>query len=247
MARTAGINPIDPTTGKRYRGRWRAEWGPRPDTGHPRIHDDDESNSDGGDDTPTPTPGDDTPATGTPLSPANESITVEGVSRPILKPKKEPSKPASSRKPKAGSGAFTPQFVERTAVTVFGMLAMWRNAGHWAIHHPDIEVRPWAGSAAELLNKIPQETAEKITDSSAALSVIVGVGSLVGMRLRMDAEIRMHAARAKRAQLQREEGIPDVNPDAPAQPANGRATVPGSGAAPVHPEEPIFGEAGGLS
>lgn len=159
----------------------------------------------------------------------------------------QPDKETKPRYPKGeSSGAIKPEHIETWMTQIFGLAAMIKNADYWAIRRPDIEVRPWAGSAAEIVNKMSGDQAEKIAQYNAATMVAVGITSLVLARVQMDrtvaAQLRLERAKSNVAQRRAEEGIntENINPDVPAG-QNGRATVSGTGATPAAPSEPLFG------
>lgn len=118
-------------------------------------------------------------------------------------------------------------------------MAMIRNASYWAISDPKIEVEPWSASAAEMLNKISGEHAEKITEVHAGVAVVFGIGALVYKRMQMDA---MYARQKRMQEQQAYEDYPveDINPDIAAERKASKA-MPGTGAGIVSPQESIFG------
>lgn len=268
-------NPINPETGKPFRGRPKRQWANGPENGN----DSDNRNSIGiehsgsafgndehgnnqrgnpeiGRNSGQPEPGKSETPTGFTVG-EEADIRVEKPlpwNRPKNKPPANTNKPRETKSKSKESGFITPQHVEGWITQGFAFIAMAKGADYWAIHHPDIEVRPWAPSAAELLNKIPADQAQKLTELNAAIAVTVGMAMLVSSRMRMDRMVRLQAVRAKREELQRQEGTPDSrptmpNPDQPAQPGQTRQTRPnqnGSGARSVHPPTPIFGRQEGI-
>lgn len=99
---------------------------------------------------------------------------------------------------------------------------------YYAVQNPKLEIDPWAPSAAELLNKyIPDmESAERLTDGMAALSVIMGLGGMIAARVQMDGQVarqaRLDAARAQReAYIEQEHRI---DPDRPATAPQGASS-----------------------
>jgi hypothetical protein len=235
-------NPTNPLTGKRYTGRVSDDRIKRDYAEYERIYGEpySDGNTGNGNGSSRSDPDPDTTRKARRFTLGQETVNVE---TPTELPN---TKPATSERREKKTGAITPQHVETWMVQGFALMAMMRNADYWAIERPDIEVRPWAGSAAELLNKIPQDKAEKLTEVNAALAVSFGMFTLVSMRVQMDRTMRMERAREQREQYIEEEGISEM-PDSPERSGlNGRAThKPGTGAAPVAPNKPIFGNPSG--
>jgi hypothetical protein len=155
-------NPINPYTGKPYRGnvseervrndyeRYEQEYG----DGNAVVEfDDGNSRNDDNRNREQPETGKKRFTLG------KEKITVE---KPEGKPEHKPYSEKTQNKKK--QDPITAHHVESWLVQGFAFAAMMRNSEWWAIKHPEIEVRPWAGSAAELLNKIPIEHAERLTE-----------------------------------------------------------------------------------
>jgi hypothetical protein len=246
-------NPINPRTGTRYIGRVsqerierdKREFGDA--TGHPSVNESDTGTATGNaDDNGSARSA---AATGNAEKIRNvfSSRTGDKPSRVAVKSQTEGPKETKPRNVKpTESGFIKPEHIETWMVQLFGLVAMVKNADYWAIKRPDIEVRPWAGSGAEIINKLSGEQAEKIAQYNAAASVTVGIVSLVLARSQMDRMVasqrRLEHAKTNVETRKREEGIPtqNINPDVPAG-QNGHATVSGTGATPVAPQETLFG------
>lgn len=149
------------------------------------------------------------------------------------------TKTRSTRGPGKAKGAITPQHVESWVSMGFAFIAMTRNNSLWAIHDPDTELKPWTPSAAELLNKISGDHAEKITEASAATMVVWGLASLVIQRANMERQQRLEQARANAEQMKFEE-FAEYEPVSQPVTYTPNGTNP-SGARPVSPDESIFG------
>lgn len=162
-------------------------------------------------------------------------------------------KPRNAKRPRGTKGAIQPKHVEQWVIQGFSLAAMIRNSSHWAIHNPEIEVRPWAEPAAELLNKIPQDKAEQITELNAGIAVVFGIGALVYKRLQMDAYVKRQYQQQQAEAVNYEEqeyadaraSVPHTREPTPIRDAP--AYRPGTGAAPTSPREPLFGNQAGLS
>ncbi|MGI8403364.1 MAG: hypothetical protein ACR2OE_01095 [Thermomicrobiales bacterium] len=158
-----------------------------------------------------------------------ESVTVEPST----------AKPKTTRQPRASKkGVIQPHHVEQWTTQVFALVAMVKNAPYWAVANPEIEVRPWAAPAAELLNKIPARYAEQAIVANAAVAVVAGIGMMVYQRSMIDmlqkqARVTPAGAGADFENAQRERS------------AHSQPTSSG-GATPVSPREPIFGNADGI-
>lgn len=238
-------NAINPTTGKRFSGRVRKSWGYDetsgeyyvpgseydPGNGDSRVRLD---STDGGNST-----GDATQETDRVL------FETDGVDRIIVEKGSAPPKASkrSTRGPGKPKGAITPAHVSSWVQMGMATVAMYRNSKIWLIQDAKVEIDPWAPSAAELLNKIPQEYAEKVTDLSAVTVVAMGVFNLVSVRLAAEQRERMELARANAERMQREEFQEYTTaPVQQAYTASPNGTEP-SGARPVVPDESIFGTA----
>lgn len=163
-----------------------------------------------------------------------EEVTVEA----------SPDKPATVRRTRKAKGVIQPEHIEMWTVQVFSLVAMVKNADYWAVTQPEIEVRPWAIPAAELLNKIPAKYAEQAIVTNAAVAVVAGVGMMVYRRSMIDM-MRGKAMKSAQATATFEEK--ERANTAASQPTNIGSTqhTPSSGgAAPVGPPEPLFGTYG---
>lgn len=236
-------NPIDNETGKPRRGRPRNSdrtdangsgtgrgvdnsGSGIPDTG---IHDSGSGNSGSNGTDQNGTPGE---------------IRQQETDRVTVEAHTEKPKRSTSTTRKTTKGAIQPKHVETWIVQGFALVAMLKNAEYWAIANPKIEVEPWAEPAAELINKISGEHAQKIAEGNAVLSVCLGMFALVSKRLQLDAMYaKQRRAQVRQAQMQTTEETPpvDINPDIAAERATTRAK-PGSGANNVGPRESIFGD-----
>lgn len=235
-------NAIDPATGKRFSGRVRKSWGYDessgeyyvpgseydPGNGDSRIRldsaDGGDGRGDGGDET-----------SGILFETEQDRIIVErgaGAPKPTRRTSRGPGKP---------KGAITPAHVSSWVQMGMATVAMYRNSKIWLVQDAKVEIDPWAPSAAELLNKIPQQYAEKVTDLSAVTVVAMGLFNLVSIRLAAEQRERMEYARANAERMQTEE-FREYSATPAAQPqtfsSNGA-----SGARPVSPDESIFGNA----
>ena len=170
---------------------------------------------------------------------------TEGVDRIIVEKGTAPPKETkrSTRGPGKKTGAITAAHVNSWVTMGMATVAMYRNSKIWLVQDARVELDPWTPSAAELLNKIPQEYAEKMTDLSAVTVVGMGVFNMVSVRLAQEQRERMERAKERAAVMQAEE-FTEYQP-AP-QPTtyvpNGHVSSnAASGARPVTPEESIFG------
>ena len=174
-------------------------------------------------------------ATGEIRQQETDRVTVEAHT---AKPKRSTTRKTTAK------GAIQPKHVETWIVQGFALVAMLKNAEYWAIANPKIEVEPWAEPAAELINKISGEHAQKIAEGNAVLSVCLGMFALVSKRLQLDAmyaKQRRAVIRQQQTQTQDETPPVDINPDIAAERSATRAK-PGSGANNVGPRETIFGD-----
>lgn len=183
----------------------------------------------------------------------------EPIITPEPEPEPEPVKPA--RKPSRAKkrGPVTEQHVEGWTVQLFSIAAMIRGA-HWAVTNPQVEVQPWAGNAADIINEhVDAELAEKALALNAAVAVAVGIGSMVMVRMQLDYELRRAAIAEAQAKTRRpgtghpqEVGTPIrtvANEEKQPIPIRKEPGVPG-GASPTRPTEPLAGlgmETTGLS
>lgn len=233
-------NPIDPNTGKPKRGR-------------PRNADRDNDGSSGGIDGISGNPSD--TGSGNGIETGNHrsgtagdreestagnafpaaSVTVE---TQTAQPKRTQRKSSSA----APKGAIKPEHVETWIVQGFSLVAMFRNADYWAIHNPKVEVQPWAAPAAELLNKMSGEHAQKIAEGNAVLSVCLGMFALVSARMRMDVMVRRQRLAEERENEIALDNLSYINPDVQAEPERVYSSrpMPGTGAFSVAPKETLF-------
>lgn len=191
-------------------------------------------------------------------------ITVEDnpLREPVTDPDPVPA-PKPKRNPRAKKrGPVTDQHVEGWTVQLFSIAAMIRGT-HWAVHQPEVEVRPWAGSAADLINEhVNIDIAEKALALNAGVAVAIGIASMVMVRSQMDYELRRQAIAVAEATDRRpgtghpqEVGTPPAavaNEELKIKPIPIRRSQTGGngGAAPTRPDEPIEGlgmSFGGLS
>jgi len=176
---------------------------------------------------------------------------------------KQPETPRATKQAKATVAAskastddpITAKHVEQWLVQGFSLVAMAKGAEYWAIQNPQTEVRPWAQPAAELLNKLTGEHAQKLSEANAYVAVTLGMYFLVSSRMKQD----MYYKRQRILERQRidaaaaadaaEEYIRENTQTYSTAPQNGhapRSTIPGTGAGSVAPP-PIFGNPEGLS
>lgn len=92
----------------------------------------------------------------------------------------------------------TAQMVKDYTVSTFALVAGITKRDHWRVNRPDIEIDPWSEHAATLINSMPVSYVEAIGKYSAAWAVALGLGGMVYIRLRLDAE--QSAERRKQTQ-----------------------------------------------
>lgn len=83
----------------------------------------------------------------------------------------------------------TGQQVEKYTVSTFGLIANVTKRPHWRVEKPEYEVRPWAEDAASLINSLPVQYVEAVSKYSALFAVALGLGGMVYIRMRLDAEL----------------------------------------------------------
>lgn len=137
----------------------------------------------------------------------------------------------AGRKRKKKSGDIDPADVERAVIALFGLVAMVRGP-HWAVTDRG-EVAAWSDDAAALVGKIPTRVAAAALNASAALSVAVGLGTMVYRRAQVDAEIqRQVAARLaderRKAAAARPTGVPTAASNAAAAASTSQAAPNGT-------------------
>lgn len=169
------------------------------------------------------------------------------------RPAKKATVPASKKS--AADDPITPKHVEQWLVQGFSLVAMAKGAEYWAIQNPATEVRPWAQPAAELLNKLTGEHAQKLSEANAYVAVTLGMYFLVSSRMKQDMYYKRlriqerQQAEAIQAAQAAEEYIRENTQTFSTAQQNGnapRSAVPGTGAGPVAPP-PIFGNPEGLA
>lgn len=109
---------------------------------------------------------------------------------------------------------------------------------HWEAQ--PAEIKPWAKDAADLLGRMPVGVAERAIDASAAVTVAVGLGTMVSQRrvidrVQADAQRRKAAPASQNATATRRNTRGGTEtPETAKQTLSGDPDAPKPG--PVHPE-----------
>lgn len=152
-------------------------------------------------------------------------VTMDDIAAELDEPAAKPSR-SGSRRAKKITGDDVCGMVHFASVIV----AMGTQQSHWEI--PEAEVKPWAGDAAELLNRIPAKYVSGAASFGGFVTVGIGIYTSVKPRLDESTRINRERALAKRAAVTDRPAERDTHP-LDSMPGTIGADVPWADAAEV--------------